>query len=114
MALNYGIDSVAESTEPFESIKNGQNEDKLIIITKILFKKLKEKYPKRADLYLSYLIEKAFKYKKYIVARYLIESGVHIKHFKDIFKHTKDSLTTSSKFNTQTEKNKLIQLMKTR
>ena len=41
-------------------------------ITKLMYKKLKEKYSKKADIYLSYLIEKAFKYKRYTVARYLI------------------------------------------
>lgn len=72
MAINYGYDSIAESKEPFESIKNDLSENKLMAVTKIMYKKLKENYNKKADIYLSYLIEKAFKYKRYSVARYLI------------------------------------------
>jgi hypothetical protein len=60
---------------------------------------LRLKYEKKSDKYLSFLIEKAFRYKKYVVARFLIEAGVHIRNYEDIFIRESDDLVSSSKLN---------------
>ncbi len=87
LALTFDFDSLEFTNNPFESIKNELDESRLLEITRRIHMVLKLKYEKKCDNYLSFLIEKSFKYKKYDVVKYLIESGVHIKHYEDIFTH---------------------------
>lgn len=64
--------------------------------------------------YLSKLIEKSFKYKKYEVVKHLIERGIQINNYEEIFAHELDGGTSLSKLSRNDEKNKLVELMKNR
>ena len=57
---------------------------------------LKEKFGKKSQKYLSFLIEKSFKHSRFAVAKFLIESGVHIRYYEDIFKNILENLMSES------------------
>ena len=70
---------------------------------------LQQNLPKKREDYLSCLIEKSFKYKKYKVVRLLMEAGVQIKNYEQIFVHAREGTTLASKLGRYEEKSKLIE-----
>ena len=57
-------------------------------------------------------MEKAYKYKKYDIVRFMIEAGVHIRHYEQLFVYEKEDLTHSSRLTRTKEKAHLKELMK--
>ena len=51
----------------------------------ILISILDARYPKKKEEYLSFLIEKSFKHKKFKVVEFLLKKGVHINNYEEVF-----------------------------
>ncbi len=77
-----------------------------------MIRALENYFIKKKEQYLSYLIEKCFKYKKYRVVKLLMQSGTLIKNYEEIFLHKARGFTSTSMLERMEEKNKLIKEMK--
>jgi len=81
-------------------------------VVTFMIKALEHSFIKKKEQYLSYLIEKCFKYKKYKVVKLLMEAGTIIKNYEEIFLHQTRGSTSTSVLERMEEKNKLIEEMK--
>lgn len=62
-------------------VQNAEFYEKIDILINIL----NARYPKKKDEYLSFLIEKSFKHKKFKVVEFLLKKGVHINNYEEVF-----------------------------